>query len=156
MVQSLRSILTYAAAISVVAFAAVTAHASLQQGDKGEKVKTLQQLLKLKKADGKFGPSTKKAVVAFQKKKGIEADGVVGRSTWSKLVTATPTLRVGSKGQSVRVLQTLIADHMPDAEVAIDGKFGQDTKADVIEVQKQYDLKADGVAGKKTWDKLKD
>ena len=35
--------------------------------------------------DGKFGPNTKRAVVAFQNSVGIAADGVVGPVTWSHL-----------------------------------------------------------------------
>jgi murein DD-endopeptidase MepM/ murein hydrolase activator NlpD len=34
---------------------------------------------------GPFGPMTHKAVVAFQKKNGLLADGIVGPFTWSKL-----------------------------------------------------------------------
>jgi len=34
---------------------------------------------------GPFGPATHAAVVAFQKKHGLLADGIVGRLTWSKL-----------------------------------------------------------------------
>ncbi len=34
---------------------------------------------------GPFGPMTHAAVVAFQKKHGLLADGVVGPLTWSKL-----------------------------------------------------------------------
>ncbi|MDD5432985.1 MAG: peptidoglycan-binding domain-containing protein [Candidatus Omnitrophica bacterium] len=37
--------------------------------------------------DGKKGPKTKKAVEAFQKANGLEADGKVGPKTWSKLST---------------------------------------------------------------------
>ena len=36
-------------------------------------------------ADGIFGPKTKAAVIAFQKKHGLTADGVVGPTTWAKL-----------------------------------------------------------------------
>jgi hypothetical protein len=35
--------------------------------------------------NGPFGPKTHKAVVAFQKKHGLLADGIVGPLTWSKL-----------------------------------------------------------------------
>lgn len=35
--------------------------------------------------DGKVGPKTRDAVKAFQRDNGLEADGVVGRRTWSKL-----------------------------------------------------------------------
>jgi peptidoglycan hydrolase-like protein with peptidoglycan-binding domain len=34
---------------------------------------------------GPFGPMTHTAVVAFQKKNGLLADGIVGPLTWSKL-----------------------------------------------------------------------
>lgn len=37
------------------------------------------------KIDGKFGPTTDKAVRAFQKAKGLTVDGIVGRQTWVKL-----------------------------------------------------------------------
>lgn len=36
--------------------------------------------------DGKFGNDTKKAVIAYQKKKGLIADGVVGLKTWKKIL----------------------------------------------------------------------
>ncbi|MEO6605961.1 MAG: peptidoglycan-binding domain-containing protein [Aeromicrobium sp.] len=35
--------------------------------------------------DGDFGPVTRDAVIAFQKKNGIVADGLVGKQTWDKL-----------------------------------------------------------------------
>lgn len=35
--------------------------------------------------DGKIGPATRDALMAFQKDNGLGADGVCGRKTWSKL-----------------------------------------------------------------------
>lgn len=35
--------------------------------------------------DGKMGPKTKRAIVEFQKAKGLKADGKVGPKTWSEL-----------------------------------------------------------------------
>jgi peptidoglycan hydrolase-like protein with peptidoglycan-binding domain len=35
--------------------------------------------------DGKIGPKTKKAIVGFQKAKGLKADGKVGPKTWTEL-----------------------------------------------------------------------
>jgi N-acetylmuramoyl-L-alanine amidase len=36
--------------------------------------------------DGIFGNGTKKAVIAFQKNNGLDADGLVGNNTWNKLI----------------------------------------------------------------------
>lgn len=57
----------------------------LREGSKGEQVKTLQKLVGTS-ADGDFGPNTKKAVVAFQKSKGLTQDGIVGQGTWDRLL----------------------------------------------------------------------
>ena len=54
----------------------------LAQGAKGKDVTRIQNALGLK-ADGSFGPATKKAVAAYQKRKGLTADGIVGQKTWS-------------------------------------------------------------------------
>lgn len=35
--------------------------------------------------DGKIGPKTKKAIIEFQKAKGLKADGKVGPKTWAEL-----------------------------------------------------------------------
>lgn len=65
----------------------------LAKGAKGEEVKTLQRLLASLGysvggfgADGDFGNATHNAVVAFQKKKALAADGIVGKATWSALL----------------------------------------------------------------------
>ncbi|MBN1778460.1 MAG: peptidoglycan-binding protein [Clostridiales bacterium] len=38
--------------------------------------------------DGRFGPLTEQAVLAFQKQQGLETDGVVGPRTWTALIQA--------------------------------------------------------------------
>ena len=50
---------------------------TLRMGSKGDEVKCLQSALGLK-ADGSFGKGTKTAVVAFQTKNSLKADGVFG------------------------------------------------------------------------------
>jgi peptidoglycan hydrolase-like protein with peptidoglycan-binding domain len=55
-------------------------------GEKGDRIATLQKALvalgyDVGKVDGEYGPSTRKAVLAFQKKHKLGADGVVGRTT---------------------------------------------------------------------------
>lgn len=69
----------------------------LKRGANGEQVETLQQLLmakgykmenngKVYGADGHFGGATENAVLEFQRKNGLAADGSVGSATWSKLL----------------------------------------------------------------------
>lgn len=64
----------------------------LSKGSKGATVKALQILLNgyganCGTADGDFGKNTKAAVVKYQKDKGLSAGGVVGKDTWTKLLT---------------------------------------------------------------------
>lgn len=65
----------------------------LKYGSENEQVKTLQRLLTslgygLGKVDGEFGSKTQTAVEKFQKAKGLEVDGIVGKNTWKKLLGA--------------------------------------------------------------------
>lgn len=53
-------------------------------GTKGETVKKLQAALGIT-ADGAFGKGTKAAVIAFQEKNGLAADGFAGPATLAKL-----------------------------------------------------------------------
>jgi len=39
------------------------------------------------KIDGRIGPKTKAAVVEFQRKHGLKADGVIGQKTWAEMKT---------------------------------------------------------------------
>lgn len=66
----------------------------IRKGSKGEYVKKLQtRLIELNylaagEADGDFGNKTFNALAEFQKKNGIEVDGVAGPQTWGKLYDA--------------------------------------------------------------------
>ena len=67
----------------------------LREGDRGEGVQILQYMLALLaqfdqalhplQVDGIFGPATAQAVRYYQREVGLEADGVVGRQTWSSI-----------------------------------------------------------------------
>lgn len=64
--------------------------AVLKQGSSGGEVKQVQKKLKQwgyykGSVDGVFGAGTKAAVIAFQKKNGLTADGVVGKATYKAL-----------------------------------------------------------------------
>lgn len=47
--------------------------------------------------DGKFGPATQAAVKAFQKRFGLTPDGIVGQTTWDKIVEVYRDLRFGER-----------------------------------------------------------
>lgn len=68
----------------------------LRQGMKGEVVRAAQFLLNGRGAscgkwgaDGDFGPATYGAVYAFQRRNGLEPDGIIGPQTWAKLLGVT-------------------------------------------------------------------
>ena len=63
-----------------------------------------------------------------------------------------PTLRLGSRGASVKTLQSILNDH--GAHLTVDGIFGNLTKLAVISFQGLNDLQKDGIVGRKTWEKL--
>jgi hypothetical protein len=64
----------------------------IRQGTSGAAVKLAQQRLNIwhaspqLTADGRFGPATQRAAVAFQRGHGLTADGVVGPKTWAALL----------------------------------------------------------------------
>lgn len=73
------------ASVSAIAAASV-----LRQGSKGSDVKEMQRRLKnwgyyKGSVDGVFGAQTKAAVISFQKKNGLKADGIVGKATFKAL-----------------------------------------------------------------------
>ena len=59
----------------------------LMVGSKGPAVEFIQETLKLIPTDGEFGHLTRYAVMEYQENKGIKVDGIVGRETWSWIVT---------------------------------------------------------------------
>lgn len=146
---------------------------TLRQGMKGEAVKVVQQHLG-QKMDGVFGPATKGAVVAFQVQHHLSPDGVVGPATWDALLgaqapaagpiqaapqqappsaAAATTLRQGSKGASVQLLQSLLKT-AGASSLTVDGSFGPKTTAAVKSFQSAHGLKPDGIAGPATWKAL--
>jgi len=101
----------------------------LKRGDNNESVKQLQTKLGLE-AIGNFGPKTEDAVKAFQLKNGLTPDGIVGNTTWNKIMgitevttpvtnvaavtpTTTPVVSVG--GLKLDTLK----GHIPDSVIAM-------------------------------------
>lgn len=113
--------------------------------------------------DGKDGPATQAWVRGFQKANGLNADGIAGPLTVSKIdaklapaTTARPIIRRGSKGDHVAVLQRQLAANYPlyARNLKPDGDFGPATDAAVREFQRRAGLQVDGIVGVATWARL--
>jgi peptidoglycan hydrolase-like protein with peptidoglycan-binding domain len=66
---------------------------------------------------------------------------------------AQPFLQKGYSGQSVRLLQQLLAS-FGFKPIASDGIFANETESRVKEFQSNYGLAKDGRVGQQTWDAL--
>src|SRR5919109_1525165 len=104
-----------------------------------------------------FGPSTAEAVRAFQQRRGLLVDGIVGPETWRELVEAswrlgdrTLYLRSTSiRGDDVRDLQERLSAMGFDVG-RVDGIFGPRTARGLMEFQRNYGIPPDGIVGDAT------
>jgi putative chitinase len=95
----------------------------LKKGDNNENVKLMQQKLGIEPAVTNFGPKTEAAVKEWQAKNGLTADGIVGPSTWAKIMgesAAAPTPIVSAPIASVGGLKLeKLKGHIPDAVISM-------------------------------------
>ncbi|MEG4500460.1 peptidoglycan-binding protein [Microcoleus sp. F10-C6] len=131
--------------------------------------------------DGIFSQSTARAVSQFQEAAGLPPDAIVGQDTWNRLFPAAsalenpiandpvnadnseinpqaqptnfPVLRRRMRGAAVRDLQERLRAK-GFLRVSADGVFGPQTQAAVKAAQRQYQLPADGIVGRATWEAL--
>ena len=80
----LRLWVAYAPAPILVPVVDAKSRPTIRRGDHGVAVKLLQKALKLD-VDGIFGGKTEAAVRAWQRKRDIVPDGIVGPRTWASL-----------------------------------------------------------------------
>ena len=114
--------------------------------------------------DGIFGPRTEAAVMAFQRRVGLNPDGIVGPLTWGEIMRQITLIqippypgvlqRVGSRGDSVRIIQERLNALGQQPPLVPDGIFGPRTEAAVIAFQRHYGLSPDGIVGPFTWAEL--
>lgn len=127
---------------------------NLAKGNTGTNIKALQCLLNYRNnntalaVDGSFGPSVYNAVVAFQKSKGITANGIAGKDTLSRLVAVVQN---GNRNEAVRGAQHLLSKF---ESLTIDGSFGPGCLTAVKNFQKKMKISVDGSVGPTTWQYL--
>ena len=114
--------------------------------------------------DGNFGTGSERAVMEFQLRNRLTADGKVGLVTWNALYNKYTAkhglgapypgiaLRTGMVGGTVRLLQQKL--NTLGETLSSDGKFGAATAAAVRRFQARNQLTDDGVVGVTTWNKL--
>jgi len=138
------------------------------RGDRGEPVRDVQDRLSAlgypvtPDEAGAFGDGTYASVSAFQGDRGLPVDGIVGSETWSALVDAGYTLgdrllyhRVPMmRGDDVSRLQALLNSLGFDTG-KVDGVFGPDTLAGLLDFQHNRELAEDGISGHIVRDELR-
>ncbi|MDM5188136.1 peptidoglycan-binding protein [Bacillus sp. DX4.1] len=143
---------------------------NLKEGDQKEAVRTIQKYLyhirkKYKdipeiNVSGIFDLNTTNAVKSFQKHFQLTENGVVDEQTWNKITDiyvyvinlpgTFPILQAGSRGESVKILQTLLKKfgfYTGD----VDGVFGMGTEKSVKEFQKVKGFTVTGIVRKELW-----
>jgi N-acetylmuramoyl-L-alanine amidase len=137
-------------------------------GDEGREVGDIQQRLiglghtiDEHELEGRFGASTDRAVRAFQDRRSLRVDGLVGPDTWGQLVEAgyrfgDRTLYLHSpffRGDDVRALQRKLNALGFDAGRE-DGLFGTGTDRAMREFQRNVGQEPDGIVGPHTIETL--
>lgn len=90
----------------------------LKKGDNNENVKLMQQKLGIEPAVTSFGPKTEAAVKAWQAANGLTPDGIVGPSTWAKIMGETAPVAPAAPVATVGGLKLdKLKGHIPDSVI---------------------------------------
>ena len=171
--------ITVIAAVLMVCVCALASAQSYSLGDEADEIATIQTALKKLKLytgdiTGHYGAKTQTAVKTFQKRYGLEDDGIAGEGTIQALYEAAEitysgssssssasvpsgdsdgVLRQGSRSDAVRTLQEDLKA-LGYYDGSISGHYGSLTEAAVMKFQRTNGLSPDGVAGTKTLAKI--
>lgn len=139
------------------------ASAAIKQGDRGSEVESLQQRLQKlgyfkAGVTGYFGGVTKEAVREFQKDRGLQPDGIVGKDTQSSLdrhqkevsESTQEVWRLGERDAKVSEIQQQLEDAGFAIPARKNGIFDEATQEAVRQFQQAKGLKVDGIVGPKT------
>jgi len=134
-----------------------------RSGDSGTAVRDIQDRLGalgyLCNTDprSEFGEATLSAVIAFQRRRGLPADGIVGPETWRAMYEAG--FRLGDRllyhrrpmlrGDDVAELQRRLNSLGFDAG-KVDGVFGSTSLRALVDFQQNRGMAEDGIAGPRT------
>lgn len=137
-----------------------SAHPVLRPGDRSRAVAALQCLLRRHgwlraRPHGRYDAGTRRAVAAFQRGRGLAADGVADRRTWVALLASgsRPLLKYGATGDAVRRLQRAL-DTGQRAGLPVTGVYRDGTAAAVRRYQRRHHLPATGVMTDAVWRQL--
>jgi len=156
-----RAVLFLAVAIAILSSAGVANASTLTDsypvqslGNRGSNVRAIQGLLRAHGSaipvDGVFADSTQTTVQAFQRARGLSADGVVRATTWEALQVST---RTGSTGEAVKALQRMLNEKRR-AGLPVTGYYGGATRTAVEAFQRHYGMTVSGSVGPVTWRRL--
>ena len=155
----------------------------LRYGSQSDAVRQLQQDLTALgfysgSITGHYGSMTQTAVAAFQRANGLSADGIAGNKTLAKIASArsgksssssaastvtttsssssstSDNLKLGSRNSAVRQLQENLKA-LGYYSGSVTGNFGNLTKEAVYNFQRANGLTADGIAGARTLNVIK-
>jgi N-acetylmuramoyl-L-alanine amidase len=134
-----------------------------RSGDSGTAVRDIQDRLNalgyssVADPPGEYGEATRATVVAFQKRRGLPADGIVGPETWRAIYEAGYQLgdrllyhrRPMLRGDDVAELQRRLNSLGFDAG-KVDGIFGPLALHALLDFQQNRGMAEDGIAGPRT------
>lgn len=118
-------------------------HPTIKQGSKGPAVIEWQNFLGTK-ADGNFGPNTTTLTKAFQTKKGLKADGVVGPASWTAALGQPPGEAIATKEPGI--LDTLFGPSDADLNAQAKVDAANRSVASAIKAHPKTTAKAGGAA----------